>query len=237
MVTICSAPVRSAPSLNRHPSSRGYVHRDTRMILSPRTPDSIGSPRRGKWDHEIANSVHGPPTERSESEDPPATAARGALTVPRSSSPPLPPPSQRCLPLLVVPSLPPRGPQLFPTTDRSPSGAPCFSRPHHRPFHPRPHPTLRSSRESFFLASRPSRLLWRCVSRPILFFPCLSISFSFSTLRISRPIRLTRSRLSVCPRFLRNDTRRVSSDYLEDIPYGRCIAIAKCNAGEKNGVK
>ena len=127
---------------------------------------------------------------------------------------------------------PPRGPELSPPPLAILAGrraVPCFSRPHHRPFHPRPHPTLRSSRESFFLASRPSRLLWRCVSRLISFFlspsPFCSISFSLfpNPSNLSTPIRLVSLIRIFCtsnrPRFLRNDTRSMcpSSNYFEDL--------------------
>lgn len=173
------------------------------------------------------DNVHGP--ERSESEDLPATAARGALTAPRSSSPPLPPPPRHPLPLLARPSSPraalgaprSRGPESSPPSAGL-AGRRASLAPHYRPFHPRLHPTLRSSRESFFLTSRPSRLPWRCVSRLISFFSSpssLPFFLSFFIVRSSRAGVLIPVLLAFAfarPRFLGDDTRstrRVSDDY------------------------
>jgi len=70
---------------------------------SPSTSTTTSARTRSPSGTKVDLAVTCPPAERSESKDPPATAARGALTAPRSSSPPLPPPPRRSLPLPVRP--------------------------------------------------------------------------------------------------------------------------------------
>lgn len=61
----------------------------------------LNNKKRGEKDYDTAVTcmADGSIVERSENKDPLTTAARGALTAPRASSPPLPPPSHRFLPL------------------------------------------------------------------------------------------------------------------------------------------
>ena len=108
-------------------------------------------------------------SKRSESKDPPTTAARGALTAPRSSSPPLPPPPrcrrrQRCTPY------PPR--RRGQPTPTSPSPVPPPLAPGHAspPIQPR----------------TPSPPLCRCFPARFSCTPLtLSLSFSLTYTRAS----------------------------------------------------
>lgn len=200
------------------------VRKGALSVTSPDDNTRFSAVPRASLSDRIANereksrfrgNVHDSPAERSESKDPLATAARGALTAPRSSSPPLPPLPRYPLPLPARPPPGPcaeprgtrrpssRGPELRPHHPSAPSGAPCFSHPHRRLFHPRPHPTLRSSRESFFLASRPSRLPRRCVSRLMPFF------YTLNRVLASLPSVFLRSHV-VRSRIPRSDTRSTS---------------------------
>lgn len=71
-----------------------------------------------------------------------------------------------------------RGPEL----SLLPGEAPRFSRPHQHLSHPRPHPTLQSSRESFFLAESPfSSSAAMCLTRLIPFFLSLPLFLSLPT--------------------------------------------------------
>lgn len=162
----------------------------------------------GEKNHDYANNVHGPAKRRrAKTHSQRQHVAHWRL---RESSPLLPPPIWLVYPYSHVPTAPKPRDILRPlptalkyphySFDRN-SGAPCFSgTPPSRPFHPRPHPTLWSSRESFFLTSHP--LLVFCGERNFFFF-----FFYFQPSLAPVLLPFASSLTSSHPRSLHRDTR------------------------------